>query len=278
MPAFTFDSAPVGAKQGKRLKSLPPLLKDDEVVLGLKQVSEWLSRHRAACQAEVDRWMTRSLPVAAEVLAQVWLDEAWREALRDLIVVPVAADGTSAVADGGFLREVDPDRGLGVVDLDGNSVWLNAAQYAIPHPVHLAELDELREFAVELGVEQGMLQLFREIWRKPEDPVEQAKSLLTYANGHFAQMRHLIARATSLSYPVRGGNALCRIWEEGRTVNATVWVGDGDPGYETWTGDLTFADGQGQLLSTADVPPVAWSEGMRMAAALYAGRVVEQEA
>ncbi|MEO3788225.1 hypothetical protein ABGB12_33275 [Actinocorallia sp. B10E7] len=36
------------------------------------------------------------------------------------------------------------------------------------------------------------------------------------------------------------------------------------------------AAGEGYEISLRDVGPVAWSEGTRMAAALYAGRIVEE--
>src|SRR5262245_31906489 len=93
---------------GKRLKSLHKSLADDEVVVGLKQLAEWLARHETACRAEVDLWMIRSLPVPVAALARVWPDEAWRSALTDLVVVPVSARGEWSVEEAGFLRDVDP--------------------------------------------------------------------------------------------------------------------------------------------------------------------------
>ncbi|GAA1741740.1 DUF4132 domain-containing protein [Luedemannella helvata] len=263
--------------QGKQLKSLPKALKDDDVVVGLRQLAEWLARHETSCRAEVERWMIRSLPVPAQVLGRVWADEAWRAALTDAVVVPVDEAGDWILDDAGFLREADVARGVGVVNLDGESVWLTAAQFAIPHPVRLADLDDLREFAAELGVAQGTTQLFREIWRKPEDKAEQSRALGEFSGGRFEELRHLTARATKLGYPIRGGYATCRVWEGGTAVTATVWVGADDPSYEAETGELSFTNPQGETVPVTEVGPIAWSEGMRMAAALYAGRVVKEE-
>jgi hypothetical protein len=262
---------------GKRLKSLPKALADDEVVVGLKQLAEWLGRHETACRAEVDLWMIRSLPVPVAALARVWPDEAWRSALTDLVVVPVSAKGEWGLDEAGFLRDVDPKTGVGVVNLDGESVRIDAPQVAIPHPVRLPDLDDLREFASELGVNQGTLQLFREIWRRPADPDERSAALNSYAGGHFKELRHLTARATGLGYPVRGGYVTNRIWEGGAVVTAAVWAGADDPGVEAETGPLSYLDREGQAVPIAGVGPIAWSEGMRMAAALYAGRVVAEE-
>jgi len=261
--------------QGKALRSLPKALAEDEVVAGLKQLVEWLDRHEASCRAEVDRWMIRSLPVPVKVLSQVWADDAWRAALTDLVVVPVDQDGPH-LDEPGFLREASAT-GLGVVNLDGDSVRVTADRVAIPHPVRLGDLDDLREFAAELGIRQGTLQLFREVWHKPADPEQLTAERNRCAGGHFAQLRHLTGRATSLGYQVRGGYATCRIWEDGASVNATVWVGSDDPSVEAETGELAFADAQGQAVDAAAVGPITWSEGMRMAAALYAGRVVRTE-
>ncbi|MEU4693576.1 DUF4132 domain-containing protein [Actinoplanes sp. NPDC023714] len=258
--------------QGKPLKALPKALRDHEAVAGLRQLIEWLKRHEASCRAEVERWMIRSLPVPSAVIGQVWADESWRSVLRDLVVVPVGPDGTWDVAAAGLLRDADETKGLGVVDLDGESTRITAATVAIPHPVLLPDLDDLREFAADLGVEQGTLQLFREVWL-----TRSADDLRLYSGARFKELRHVQSRATAAGYRVQGGTAVCRVWESGVTVLASVWIGDGDPSYETETGDLVFTDAAGEVLAPDRVPPVAWSEGMRMAAALHAGRVVEEE-
>lgn len=276
---ISVDRGKVVARKGggKALKSLPKALKDHEAVLGLRQLVEWLRRHEASCRGEVERWMVRSLPVPAGVIAQVWADETWRSVLHDAVVVPVGADGEWDVAAAGLLRDADPVTGLGVVDLDGESARLTAATVALPHPVRLPDLDDLREFAADLGVEQGLLQLFREIWRKPATEAEQRAELRRYSGARYKELRHVQSRATAAGYRVQGGTAVCRVWEGGTTVVASIWIGDGDPGYETETSDLSFADASGEAIAVADVPPVAWSEGLRMAATLHAGRIADEE-
>lgn len=264
-------------EQGKVLKNVPKSLAEDEAVVGLRQLVEWLDRHAATCRSEVDRFMIRSLPVPATVLARVWPDEAWRAALTDLVVVPVTVAGEWVLDEAGFLRDADPSEGIGVVNLDGESVRFTSEQVAIPHPVRLPDLDDLREFAADLGVAQGTLQLFREIWPKPVDPAEQEAQLHSYAGGRYAELRHLTGRAAKLGYPVRGGYVTNRIWEDGRVLAAAVWAGAEDPSVETETGPLTYLDPDGRAVPADQVGRIAWSEGMRMAAGLYAGRVVEQE-
>ncbi|MBM2622020.1 DUF4132 domain-containing protein [Actinoplanes sp. LDG1-06] len=274
----SLDGSRVVARKsgGRPLKSLPKALKEHEAVVGLRQLAEWLKRHEASARAEVERWMIRSLPVPAAVIAEVWADETWRALLRDVVVVPVTGDGGWDVAAAGLLRHAGAD-GLGVVDLDGESARITAPAVALPHPVRLPDLDDLREFAADLGVEQGLLQLFREIWRKPEGEAEQRAELRRYSGARYKELRHVQSRATSSGYRVQGGMAVCRVWEGGATFVASVWIGDGEPSYETITSDLSFADPSGEPVAPADVPPVAWSEGLRMAATLHAGRVTDEE-
>lgn len=256
---------------GRVLKSVPPKIADDPVVVGLRRLTEWLERHERECLADVERWMVRSLPVPFAVVTRVWSDPAWQAALRDLVVT--GADGEVA----GFLRDADPERGLGLVDLDGDSVRITPDLVRLPHPVLLDDLEDLREFAVELGLTQRAHQLFREVWHRPAALDAEGTAVEEYAGGAFKEQRFLHGRVTQLGYRVRGGNAVCSVLEDGRTVEARVWVGDYE-GYErAETGSLVFTDAAGRVLRLGEVGPVAWSEGMRMAAALYAGRDIEDE-
>lgn len=280
--SVTLDGGRVSCRNaaGRPLRQVPGKLRDDPEVVRLRQVAEWLARHERECRTQVDTWLVRCLPVPAALLSRVWPDSAWQEALRDLVVAPVAADGGPVLSRAGFLRDADPERGLGVVDLDGDSIRLEAESVLIPHPVLLDEpaaLDELREFAAELEVRQSVAQLFREVWRRPDDADPRATGLDAYAGGRFEQLRHLTARATGQGYRVRGGYALCAVVEDGRTVEAAVWLGDDYPEAETVTGELEWRGPDGRRLRLGEVGPVAWSEGERMAALLYAGRVVGEE-
>ncbi|MFJ4005025.1 DUF4132 domain-containing protein [Streptomyces sp. NPDC090023] len=277
VPAGGYEVALDGGKvvcrnaAGRLLKTVPAKIADDPAVVGLRQLTEWLERHERESLAAVERWMVRSLPVPLAVVTRVWPDPAWRAALSDLVVT--GADGRVA----GFLRDADPERGLGLVDLDGDTVRIAPEQVRIPHPVLLADLEELREFAVELGVEQRAQQLFREVFTRPATLSAEATEVEEYAGGSFKELRFLHGRATQLGYRVRGGNAVCSVLEHGRGVEARVWIGDYDGYEETETGPLTWTDPAGRVLTAGQVGPVAWSEGIRMAAALYAGRDIEDE-
>ena len=261
--------ATAGRSAGRQLKTLPKALREHPEVERLRKLAEWLDRHAAACLAQVDGWMVSSLPVPTGLLARVWPDDAWHVALRDLVVVGESADDT------GFLRAADAE-GLRVVNLDGETVRLNPETVMLPHPVLLPDLEDLREFAAELGVTQRVEQIHRATWLRPAAPAD-AREVRDFAGGKYRTRYNLAGAATALGYKVSGAYATSRVRDGGRTVEASVWIGE--PYYDETveTGALTWQDQDGRGLALAEVGPVAWSEGMRMAAALYAGRVVEEE-
>ncbi|GAA4804016.1 DUF4132 domain-containing protein [Streptomyces ziwulingensis] len=259
-----------GRAAGRQLKSLPRGLRDHPEVDRLRRFAEWLDRHAAACVAQVDSWMVSSLPVPTGLLARVWPDEAWQSALRDLAVV---GDDPDEV---GFLRGATDSGELRVVNLDGETVRLSPRTVTLPHPVLLPDLEELREFAAELGIVQGVEQIHRATWRRPGDLEAKATEVREFAGGTFRSRFALAARASSLGHRVSGGCATTRVRDGGTLVEASVWIGEPYWDGEVTTGGLTWQDREGRALPLREVGAVAWSEGMRMAAALYAGREIEE--
>ncbi|WP_283138804.1 DUF4132 domain-containing protein [Rhizohabitans arisaemae] len=261
-----------GRSAGKLLKSMPKALRDHAEVDRLRRLAEWLDRHAQDCVAQVDAWMVSSLPIPVEVLTSVWPDEAWRLALRDTVVVGAGPD------DVGLLRGVTGAGELQLVNLDGETVRIAPATVTIPHPVLLEDLEDLREFAAELNVTQKVEQIHRATWRKPGEPLAGKHQVETFIGGTYSSRFGLAARAVNSGYRVSGGYATCRVRDGEHVVEAAVWIGE--PYYyddEAETGALAWHGPDGRRLDLADVGPVAWSEGMRMAAWLYAGRRVEEE-
>ncbi|WP_077801724.1 DUF4132 domain-containing protein [Streptomyces sp. JHA26] len=258
-----------GESPGERVGELPAEIRDHPEVSGLERFAEWLDRHAAECAAQVAHWMVSSLPVPAALLARVWPDEAWRAVLRDIVIT---GDGPDDV---GFLRDADDSGGLRLVRADGGTVRLTPRTVTMPHPVLLPGLEELRAFAAESGVTQGVDQLHRATWHKPDGIDGGAVAVTEFAGAEYGSWYHLSARATSLGYRVSGTNAIDRIRDAGRIFTASVDIGNPFTEDRAWTGALTWRDEDGRRpLPLTDVGPVAWSEGMRMAAALHAGRAV----
>jgi hypothetical protein len=271
------DGKLVATKDGKPLGSVPKPLKDGPIGDRLDSAIDFLDDHARTCMQTVETWMLRSLPVPRGVLEAVMIDEAWAHALKDAWILPIRKAGTAERAAGGFFRGVDRTKGVGVVDRDGETTWLDTEMILIPHPTLLSELDDLRQLAVEVGISQGLSQLFRETFVRPAVPPEDPQSIPNYAGGEFAMMSQAIGLAKRIGYRVAGGASVCRVLENARFVESRYDLGEGDPMYETTTGALTWVDDKQRPIAVVDVPPIAFSEGMRMAAAIYAKRKVEKE-
>jgi hypothetical protein len=261
--------------KGSQLASVPKWLKDGEVAQQLTALKEWLEQHAAECRGTLELWMLRSLPVARLVLAEIWADPAWSGLLRNLVVCGVKSDRLDQ-EESGFLRDVDAKKGVGIVDLDGETQWIQSESVALPHPILLEDLQDYRELSVELAFDQTLDQLFRQTWKPTAEQLEKS-SIQEFSGGKFEMLNHVMGLCRRLGYRVRGGSATCPVWENGRLMEARYWIGADSPEYESYTGELLFTDDRERGVPIRDVGPVAFSEGMRMAAAIYAKRVVKED-
>ncbi len=261
---------------GKKLASVPKELKESDLAEQLAALCEWLADHRTDCLRRVETWMLRSLPVPCAVVRAVWPDPDWSDLLRNLVVIPADARGKTSPEQTGLLRDVDPGRGIGVVDRDGETQWLAAAQVLIPHPILIDGLAELREIAADMGFSQAIEQLFRPVFAATPEQKETAR-ITDYSGGKFEQLNFASGLCRRLGYPVRGGYACCKVWENARPVEARYWIGDEYPEAETYTGELIFVDADQKPQKIGTVGPVTFSEGVRMATQIFAKRQVEKK-
>jgi hypothetical protein len=261
---------------GKKLASVPKELKESELAEQLTGLCEWLVEHRAECLGRVESWLLRSLPVPCEVVRAVWPDLVWSDVLRNLVVIPADTEGKADATRTGLLRDVDAKKGIGVVDRDGETRWLSARELLIPHPILIDGLDELREIAADMGFTQATEQLFRPIFTATPAQKEQNR-ITDFEGGRFEQLNFASSACRQLGYPLRGGYACTRIWENATPLEARYWIGDEHPEAETSTGDLIFVGGDEKPMRIADAGPVTFSEGVRMASRIYARRKVEKE-
>lgn len=262
--------------KGKELATLPPWLKEDAIAEQLQALSNWLDEHAVECLHTVERWMLRSLAVPREVIAEVWADPDWRAALENMVIAPADADGNPELEQVGLLRDSDPKRGLGIVDLDGESKWLKSALIMVPHPILIGDLDDLRELAGDLNIQQKIEQLYRPVYQPTKEQLE-LKSVRDYENGKFEQLNFALGTCRRLGYPVRGGYATCKVWEGAAPLEARYYVGGEYPEAESYTGELIFVDHKQEAVTIGAVGRVTFSEGVRMASAIYAKRKVETE-
>lgn len=263
--------------KGKVLSAVPPKLKQSEVGEQLLAVRDLLAQHDLECRAAVDHWMLASLPVPAALLAAVWPDPGWRHPLENAVMAPIVG-GRVALESAGLFRGVDPQKGLGLVTLDGDTTWVSVDEVLVPHPILLHDLDDWRQLAAELSLVQGLSQLFRETFGRPNDLAPDAASIDTWSGGAFEQLNFAMSKAKTLGYRVRGGYVVCRLFEGGRPVEARYWIGAEAPDAETETGELLWVDAAEKPIPVAQLGPVALSEGIRMARGIYAARKLAPEA
>jgi len=256
--------------KGQQLGSVPKELREGEAGEQLLAVVDFLKAHEGSVLQTVEGWMLRSLPTPSAVLHSVWEDETYRKALENLVIAP-------GDASPGFLRGVDAKRGIGLVDADGETVWTKSETFLLPHPILLEGLDDLRSLAAELGLTQGLKQLFREVFTKPKELEADEGEINTFRGGKFEMLSHARGAARALGYRTSGAFAACRVFEGGRTIEARFWLGGEDPMEEAVTESLAWVDDAGDSVLVRDVPPIAFSEGMRMASAIYGRRVVEKK-
>ena len=263
-------------KKGKTLASVPKKVKDSELGEQLNAMAVWLKGRRDECVQQVQTWMLRSLPVPLNVAVEIWSDDDWRQSMENVVAVPIDKSGKPQTADTGILRDVDAKKGLGVIDEDGETRWIKTRQFAIPHPVLMDNVAELRELLVDLNFKQPVEQLFREV-HQAEKKEASKLAISRFAEGEFEQLNYALSACRTLGYQVSGGSAICSVWEDGQAVEARFWVGSDYPEGQTWTGELCFVDEEQKSKKINDVGPVALSEGIRMAAAIYAKRKVPKE-
>ncbi len=261
--------------KGSKLASVPKWLKDGEAAQQLLGLKDWLAQHEAECRDTLELWMLRSLPVARTVLVSIWPDPTWSGLLKNLVVCAMK-DGEIHQEESGFLLNVDAKKGVGIVDLDGETQWIKSEAVALPHPILLEDLNDFRELTVELGFDQALDQLFRQTFKPSEEDLEK-NSIHEFSGGKFEMLNHAMGLCRRLGYRVKGGSATCPVLENGKLTEARFWIGADAPEYETYTGDLLFTDERERSVPIREVGPVAFSEGMRMASAIYAKRVVKEE-
>ena len=198
--------------KGKQLATLPAALREDAITDQLHALASWLDDHRMECLHTVERWMLRSLIVPRQTLIEVWPDPDWRTAMENMVIAPTTSSGKVDHELVGLLKDADAKKGVGVIDVDGESKWLKSPCVAFLHPILIGELDDLRDLANDLGVVQSVEQLYRPVFRPTKEQL-LLNSIRDYENGEFEQLNFALGVCKRLGYPVRGGYATCKVWE-----------------------------------------------------------------
>lgn len=252
---------------GRELKSVPKKVRDSDIGQTLQAVRDWLVEHDRACLDSVETWLLAATPLPGRLIAEVWPDPSWRQALTNLVIADLTEPPTV-----GLLRGVDAEGRIGLLDLDAETVWVHPERLLIAHPVLLEELDEWRGLVAELGVRQEIPQLARDVFLPPEALSAEIATIIRFANARFDELQAAVDLAQRHGFPVRAGWATCQVADAGAARQARYWIGADDPWSPTTTGELIFVDAAEEQVPLAQVGPIAWSEGIRMAELIYAAR------
>lgn len=269
---------------GRVLKKVPAQVRRHDRAELLLALADWLADHADQARSQVERWMTRSLPVPARLLHAVWPDPYWQRVLRHLVLAPYEPDGSADVARAGLLVEAGPGAadGLRLVTPDGE-LRLYEPLVTVPHPVLLdpegrGPLQRWRTLLDAHGGEQGIEQLHRTVWWRPRAaPATRHpwRGVDAFDGADFDSGARFERAVSRFGGRIRGETAHFDVYA-GRTRHPMRidlrWQG---PMSGTHMNDLYWGprdrtrEGAGAF---DDIPPVAWSEGMRTAAHLYDAR------
>jgi hypothetical protein len=121
------------------------------------------ARARRARRVLEDR-MIAGTQLSADEVAWLVDDEAFAPLLKGLLVAPKAAPGA---APAGLLIGWDKDRGLGLLPIDYDARWVGWIDAEIVHPMKLGDVMPWQDLLIDLGLQQGLVQIFRELKTVP---------------------------------------------------------------------------------------------------------------
>ena len=153
----------------------------------------------------------------------------------------------TVTGDTGLLRDVS-DGHLHLADLDGEEITVpvdESGSITIPHPAIIADIADWREFAAELGVSQGVDQLFRDIYVKPDDAVGRQRAVRAYTDGRYEKAQVLIGRSRGGGFTTTMQEVSLIVVEDGVEVRISLDIDAWDPWEDGTIGELSFyQDGQ----------------------------------
>lgn len=249
--------------KGKRLKSVPAKVRQsDDYQALMRGRKDDRSRGKRARRVLEER-MISGTPIVADELAWLVQDAAFEDLFRGLVVV---ADGSPERAPA-VLVGWDSTRGLGVVPLDYDAKWIGWPTVTIPHPSHLSDLTEWQDLLIELGLQQGLAQVFREVKSVPA--AQRTLQECTMVANRETRSAAAIERALmDDGWTARRGMAKRHLWlREGDAITTVeAWFDYGEyymPSDETTTGAFGVNDVRGRPLPMSAVPGVLLGEIIR---------------
>lgn len=256
---------------GTLLKEVPADVAHSAAYTQLEQLRRLLRDHATTCFDTVQNWFLRQLPVPVPVLQAIWPDPTWSQLLDNLIT---STAGGGALT--GFLRGADA-QGLHIVDRHGQSHLIPATTtegspqtVTLPHPILLEDLQAYREVATQYGIDQRIEQLFRDVYVKPTDPQDFHNAVSSFRGGSYDEGHQMLRQAGAAGFSAHLSAITVTVMDGDRETDCTLMVECAHPEESAWLDEVVFTR-PFLRLRPEDVSPVAFSEGMRMAAIMHAG-------
>lgn len=254
--------------KGRVLATVPPAVKKTAEYERMDILLGSLEQHRVEQARAVETWMLRGAGVPLPLLGTLWEDPDARDALRGVLVM----GAESAVA--GLLVDAGPD-GIVLAGPDGARRAVTDARLRVAHPVTVEDADRWRLALAEHGLTQGVEQLGRAVFRAGEvewlrlrrnEP--EAPYVLSFEGGAAAFLNHgrLLRALLPLGAELSSGGIAVRVREAGADVVARLEIDGDSPEHPSYVDGLAWFDPDGRRLTFEEIGPVAWSEGVRLAA------------
>jgi len=248
--------------RGKVLKNPPDKLRKHEdyqaLVRGRKDDRSRVARARRVLEER----MISGAPFSGDELAWLVEDDVFAPLLRGVLVRPLDRPG-----EAGLLVAWEA-RGLGVLPLDYDARWLGWASVELLHPMKLADVTPWQDLLIDVGLQQALVQLFREVRSVPTAQRSLTESSLL--GGRQTRSGASVERALmEEGWAFRRGQARRKLSERAAQGVTAVeaWFDYGEyymPAEPTTTGAFGFFHAEtSKPLKFNEVPPVLLSEAIR---------------
>lgn len=255
------DEVIISDEKGKRLKSVPAKLRQtDEYQALMRGRKDDRSRGKKAKHMLEGR-MISGAPMNADEVGWLVQDEAFAEYIKGLVVTPKDGSGS------GVIVGWDAARGLGLLPLDYDARWVGWLDVDVPHPSKLSDVAAWQDLLVDLGMQQSLVQIFREVKTVPAAQ-RQLFECTMLSNRETRSAAGIERVLMDDGWVTRRGHAKrsFSLREATGVVTVEAWFDYGEyymPSDETTTGAFGVNDANGRPLRMSDVPAVLLGEIIR---------------
>lgn len=249
--------------KGKKLKSVPDKLRKNEDYQALMRGRLDDRARGARARRVLEERMISGATLTGDELAWLVEDDAFAPLLRGVLVHPV-----DRPRDAGILLAWDAARGLGVLPMDYDARWLGWATVEVVHPMKLSDVTTWQDLLIDLGIQQELVQLFREVKNVPTAHRNLTESSML--SGRETRSGSAIERSLMAEgWVTRRGMARRKLSVRTGTgvVSVEAWFDYGEyymPGEPTTTGSFGFTRvDTGKAFKFTEVPAVLVSEAIR---------------